>query len=85
MGVVPMVEEYLFIKENFMNKCNKLTSFSLRRILILGFLEYEKLKEFADRTGKFDDLLAKLLSGGVRYPHTPCRNGPDFYLNLLCF
>ena len=52
IDVVPMTEEYLFIRKDFMNKCNKLTSFPYAAALNSFFrsLEYKKLQKFADKT-----------------------------------
>ena len=66
MGVAPMTEEYLFTRKVFMNKCNKLkVSITPQHlILLLGFLEYEKVK-----------ILPIKMANLVIYRENPCLGG----------
>ena len=65
LGVVPMIEEYLFIREDFMNECNKLTSYPLRRRSQFFFFDAKVLKVLPTR----------LLLWGLNNPAPPVLTG----------
>ena len=69
-GAVPMTEEYLFIREDFTNKCNKLTSYA-------AVPRIQNSKIFADRNGKFGDMPKEIFGVDVTPPAPHCRYGPD--------
>ena len=89
MCVVPMIEEYLFIKYDFITKRSELSSFPLRRgtaehlILLLGFLEYGILKNLL----MINLIICRQnLFLGVLQPCTHSRNGSDeLYLSVVAF
>ena len=67
--------------EDFMDKCNQLTR--VRYAAAPNSPSYvpkiQEVKQFANRNGKFGDLLTENLSEGcVSPPATHCRNGPAF-------
>ena len=59
-----------------MYQINELSVTPQHLILLLRFQECKKVKNFANRNGKFGDLLTELLSGGVTPPAPNCRYGP---------
>ena len=59
-----------------MYQMNELSVTLQHLILLLRFLRYKKVKEIAERNGKFGDLPTKPLSGGVTSIAPHCRYEP---------
>ena len=69
--MVPMIDRYLFIRKYFINARNQ-RDFHHATVHNSSFWvpRMEKLKKFADRNGKFSNLLAEIFSvGGDTSPH----------------
>ena len=64
IDVVPMTEEYLFIEKDFMNKCNKGTSFPYATALnSFQVPRIQKFTKICQQNGKYDDSTAEICLG----------------------
>ena len=77
-----MIEKYLFMREDLMNKCNKLTRFFAtppqHLILRHGFLEYEKVKHLPTKMAILVICRQTFYLGRVPSPHPPVGTGLAF-------
>ena len=76
MGVAPIIEDYLLIREDFIAKCNKLSIMPQHLIPFLLFQKYKKVKEFPTEMANWVICRQNFCLAGVTPPSPYSRNGP---------